>query len=78
MRTAVSIPDEIYRRAERLAEVTNRSRSRLYSDALREYLSRHESNAVTTRLNEALEEIDHRRDPFLTAAARSILATSEW
>ncbi len=48
MKTAVSIPDDVYLRAEELAEQTNRTRSRLYSDALGEYLARHGTDAVTT------------------------------
>ena len=38
---AVSIPDDVFEGAERLARRTNRSRSRLFSDALKEYLARH-------------------------------------
>jgi hypothetical protein len=36
MKTAVSIPDEVFEGAERLARHTKRSRSRLFSDALKE------------------------------------------
>ncbi len=78
MKTAVSIPDDVYLRAEQLAEQTNRSRSRLYSDALGEYLARHGTDAVTTGMNEALAGIDQSPDAFLTAANRSVLAKSEW
>jgi predicted transcriptional regulator len=77
MKTAVSIPDDVYRRAEELAEQTNRTRSRLYSDALGEYLARHETDAVTTGMNEALVGIDEGTDTFLASANRSVLAKSE-
>jgi len=78
MKIAVSIPDEVYLRAEELAEQTNRSRSRLYSDALGEYLARHGTAAVMTRMNEALADIGEDSDVFLTAANRSVFAKSEW
>jgi predicted transcriptional regulator len=78
MKTAVSIPDEVYLRAEQLAEQTNRSRSRLYSDALGEYLARHGTDAVTTSMNEALAAIEESSDDFLAAANRSVFAKSEW
>jgi predicted transcriptional regulator len=78
MKTAVSIPDAIYEQAERLAEETNRTRSRLYSDALGEYLARHGSDAVTTGMNDALAAIDERSDAFPLAAAKVVLAKSEW
>jgi predicted transcriptional regulator len=78
MRTAVSIPDDVYLRAEQLAEQTHRSRSRLYADALREYLARHGTDAVTARMNEALAGIDQSFDAFLAAANRSVVAKSDW
>jgi predicted transcriptional regulator len=77
MKTAVSIPDDVFLRAERLADQTNRTRSRLYSDALGEYLARHGTEAVTAGMNEALAGIDSGPDAFLTSASRSVLANSE-
>src|ERR1700704_4101975 len=41
MKTAISIPNDLFDGAERLARRTRRSRSRLFTDALREYLARH-------------------------------------
>jgi predicted transcriptional regulator len=78
MKTAVSIPDDVYMRAEQLAEQTKRSRSRLYSDALGEYLARHGIDSVTAGMNEALAGIDESPDAFLAAANRSVLGRSEW
>jgi predicted transcriptional regulator len=52
MKTAVSIPDEIYQDAERLAKRLNKPRSQIYADALREYLARHDPDAITAALNE--------------------------
>ncbi|MBW2720031.1 MAG: ribbon-helix-helix protein, CopG family [Deltaproteobacteria bacterium] len=39
MKTAVSVPNEVFERAERLAKRLKVSRSELYSRALREYLA---------------------------------------
>jgi predicted transcriptional regulator len=78
MKTAVSIPDEVFRQAEQLAEQTNRTRSRLYSDALGEYLARHGTDAVTAGMNEAIADILQIPDAFVAAANRSVLAKSEW
>ncbi|HMS46909.1 hypothetical protein [Candidatus Neomicrothrix sp.] len=38
MKTAISIPDEIFQAAERLRESTGASRSALYAEAIRTYL----------------------------------------
>ncbi len=56
MKTAVSIPDDIYRTAQRLALRTRKSRSRLFSDALREYLPRHAPDEVTAAVDRACAE----------------------
>ena len=78
MKTAISIPDEVFEGAERLARRTKRSRSRLFSDALKEYLARHTPDRVTEAMNKALEEIGEASDPFASAGARRVLEHSEW
>jgi metal-responsive CopG/Arc/MetJ family transcriptional regulator len=79
MKTAVSIPDELFRSAERLARRTKRSRSRLFSDALKEYLIRHSPDEITEAVNRVCEELgDTAQDPFVSAAARRILENTEW
>ena len=78
MKTAISIPDEVYEGAERLARRTKKSRSRLFSDALKEYLARHAPDEVTEAMNRACAEADGVKDPFVSSAARRILERSEW
>jgi len=41
MKTAVSLPDDVFAAAEALAEAQQMTRRGLYSAALREYLVRH-------------------------------------
>ncbi len=78
MKTAISIPDEVYQGAERLARRTKKSRSRLFSDALKEYLARHAPDEVTEAMNRACAEAGEAKDPFVSSAARRILERSEW
>jgi metal-responsive CopG/Arc/MetJ family transcriptional regulator len=78
MKTAVSIPDDVFEGAERLARRTKRSRSRLFSDALKEYLARHTPDKVTEAMNNALAEIGEAKDSFVSSAARRVLERSEW
>jgi predicted transcriptional regulator len=76
MKTAISIPDKVFEAAERLARRTKRSRTRLYGDALREYLARHAPDEVTEAMNRACAELGEAKDPFVSAARR-ILERSE-
>jgi predicted transcriptional regulator len=78
MKTTVSIPGEIYHAAEQLARLAKKSRSRLYADALREYLVRHAPDEVTEAMNRAIAEGDEDKDLFASATARRILERSEW
>jgi metal-responsive CopG/Arc/MetJ family transcriptional regulator len=78
MKTAISIPDDLFEGAERLARRTKKSRSRLFRDALREYLARHTPDQVTEAMNKALDEIGEVEDTFVSTAAQRILEKTEW
>ena len=78
MKTAVSIPEDVFKGAERLARKTKRSRSRLFSDALKECLARHTSDSVTEAMNKACSELGAAKDEFVSATARRVLERSEW
>jgi metal-responsive CopG/Arc/MetJ family transcriptional regulator len=78
MKTAVSIPEEIFAPAERLARRMKKSRSRLYSEALREYVARHAAEEVTEAMNRVCDKLGEAKDPFVSSAARCTLERSEW
>jgi metal-responsive CopG/Arc/MetJ family transcriptional regulator len=52
MKTAVSVPDRVFRSAENLAARLRVSRSELYSNALAEFIAKHRDDLTTSRLNE--------------------------
>jgi metal-responsive CopG/Arc/MetJ family transcriptional regulator len=78
MKTAVSIPDELFDMAERLARRARKSRSRLFSDALREYVARRSPDKITEAMDQALSEIGESDDLFVAVASRRRLEQSEW
>ena len=78
MKTAVSIPDEVFEEAERLARRTKRSRSRLFSDALREYVALRTPEKLTRQMNAAIAAIGENDPGFSASAARLILERSDW
>jgi metal-responsive CopG/Arc/MetJ family transcriptional regulator len=78
MKTAVSIPDEIFEKAERMARRTRRSRSDIYAAALREYVARHSPDEVTEAMNEVCDRIADGDGAFARAAAKRVLEKSEW
>jgi metal-responsive CopG/Arc/MetJ family transcriptional regulator len=79
MKTAVSIPDEVFEKVERLAKRGRRSRSEVFTAALREYVARHSPDEVTEAINRVCAEVDQTEDvEFLNAAARRLLKKVEW
>ena len=78
MKTAVSIPDELFRRADALARSLGKSRSQVYREALAEYLLRRDSQSITSMLDGVVCELAAEPDPWLAEASRKVLERSEW
>ncbi|MDZ4342203.1 MAG: hypothetical protein U1E51_07155 [Candidatus Binatia bacterium] len=78
MKTAISIPDKIYRDAERLSRRLKKSRSQVYTEAVTEYIARHDPEAVTDAMNRVCDAMDTRPDSAVSAAARRTLEGVEW
>lgn len=78
MKTAVSIPDNVFTETEFLAQQMKKSRSEVYSLALAEYVARHAPERVTEALNRVCAEVGEDVDDFAAVAARRILERSEW
>jgi metal-responsive CopG/Arc/MetJ family transcriptional regulator len=78
MKTAVSIPDEVFAKAERLARRSKRSRSEVFSAALSEYVARHSPDEVTEAMDRVCADVGEQADRFVAAAGRRVLERSEW
>jgi metal-responsive CopG/Arc/MetJ family transcriptional regulator len=79
MKTAISLPDELFRAAERHAKRQQKSRSQLYAEALTEYLARHAPDEVTEAMNRVVERLGVTGpEPFLASAARRVFERTEW
>ena len=78
MKTAVSIPDGLFRRAEELAQRLGKSRSQVYREALAKWITHHDTATVTVALNDVVEELDTGIEAWSAEAARRALERSEW
>ena len=78
MKTAVSIPDDVFEKVERLVNHSRRSRSEVFSAALREYVARHAPDEVTEAMDRVCAEVNDQPDPFVSAAGRRVLERTEW
>jgi hypothetical protein len=73
MKVAISVPEPVYRAAEKAARQMRVPRSRFYAQAVQAYLKRIDHEDVTRRLNEVYDEPSAEPDPFLAVAARATL-----
>jgi predicted transcriptional regulator len=78
MKTAISIPKDVFDKAERLAKRARKSRSQLYCEAIREYVARHSPDEITEALDLAIEENGQPEDGFIKLASGRTLARVEW
>jgi metal-responsive CopG/Arc/MetJ family transcriptional regulator len=77
MKTAISIPDDLFQDAEHLAHKMKKSRSEVYSRAIREYVARYSQDGVTDAVD-AVYEKPAASDDFTQAAARNALGQVDW
>lgn len=78
MKTAISLPDELFAAADALAERLGVSRSRLFATALAEYLAKHQTQKLTDRLNAVYVAESSTLDPALRRAQARSLGADEW
>lgn len=78
MKTAISLPDEVFEQADRLAVRLRVSRSALYRDAISQYLLRHEPDELTSAMDRAVEAAEEGPDRFVGETARRVLQRLDW
>jgi len=78
MKTAISLPDRLFRSADALARKLGMSRSELYATALAEYLAKHQAAKVTERLNSVYRSEPSGLDKGLRRAQRRAVGPTDW
>jgi len=78
MKTAISLPKDVFEKAERFAKRARKSRSQLYCEAIREYVARHSPDELTEALDRMIEENGQPEGGFVKLASTQTLARVEW
>jgi antitoxin MazE6 len=78
MKTAISIPDPLFKAAERVAKRQKISRSRLYAKAVQEYLERRRSEGIKEALDEVYSTESSELDPVLARLQWEALGREDW
>ena len=78
MKTAVSMPDDLFERTQEMAAQMATSRSRVICEALREYLGRHSPDHVTAALDAVVADVGRSDEEFIRAASLNTLRRNDW
>jgi metal-responsive CopG/Arc/MetJ family transcriptional regulator len=78
MKTAISLPDDLFTAADALADRMGMSRSELYATAVAEFLAKNRATEVTERLNEVYAKEPSGLDADLRQAQRRSLGSERW
>lgn len=78
MKTAISLPDELFEAADALAAELGVSRSKLYATAVAEFLDRRRDERITELLDEVYREQPSQLAPELRHMQGRSLAADEW
>jgi metal-responsive CopG/Arc/MetJ family transcriptional regulator len=78
MKTALSLPDDLFREAERYAKKHGVTRSQLYAKAIRNLLKQRNADAITEAINKVLETTANDIDPAVVQAQLRAVGREDW
>ena len=78
MKTAISIPNDIFDAAEKTAKRLGISRSELYSNAVKDYIGSHIAEQITDTLNEIYSTEGSSLDPNISRMMVSSIEKEDW
>ncbi len=78
MKVAVSIPDPIFREAERASRRMRVPRSQLYARALEAFVKENSGEEITRRLNEVYGKVSSKLEPAAEAISLEVLRREKW
>jgi len=73
MKTAISLPDTLYRDAELTAKKLGIPRSQLFAKALEEFIKHHQREGITEKLNVVYSQVSGEEEDLSTIASLEIL-----
>jgi len=78
MKTAVSIPDSLFKAAEKAAKQAGLSRSELYAKALAEYVEKRRDDWITEQVKKVCADVDTSLDAFGRELQARSIPREEW
>lgn len=78
MKTAISIPNDVFELSEKLAKKLNVSRSRIFAMGVKKLAEEHDEEELIANINKVCEKVDTSVDPVLFKMTMMSLPKDEW
>ncbi len=78
MKTAISVPNDVFELSEKLAKKLNVSRSKVFAMGVKKLAEEYDEQALIDNINEVCEKVDTSVDPVLFKMAMMSLPKEEW
>jgi metal-responsive CopG/Arc/MetJ family transcriptional regulator len=78
MKTAISIPDKLFKAADQYAKSHGFSRSHVFAKAIAQFLEQHPSDHITRQLNEIYSEESAKLNETISTMQFNSIEKEEW
>ena len=78
MKTAISIPDKLFKAADQYAKNHGFSRSHVFAKAIAQFLEQHPSDHITKQLNEIYSEESAKLNETISTMQFNSIEKEEW
>ena len=78
MKTAISLPDQLFETADGLASQMNVSRSQFYATALEKYIAEIEKSSLTEKINQFIDNFGQEKDELMNGHMIAQMKKVDW
>lgn len=78
MKTAISVPNDVFELSERLAKKLKVSRSKIFAMGVKKLGEEYDDDDIIARINAVCEEVDTSLDPFWKEMQSRTLPKDKW
>jgi hypothetical protein len=78
MKTAISVPEDVFKLSEKLAKKLKVSRSAVFAMGVKKLAAEHDENEIIAQINRVCEKADTSLDPVLMRMQMVSLPKDEW
>lgn len=78
MKTAISVPNDIFQLSEKLAKKLKVSRSAIFAMGVKKLAEEHDEEEIIAQINRVCEKVDTSLDPAVRQYQNRILQREKW